>query len=482
MIKKIVFQTLIYGLSSSLIKILPFFLTPLLAIKFSPQEYAIFVNFYSVIGIISVILTHGMETTILRFSNNVDYDKNNVISNAFFSVFIIGFIFLLFSWNFSIELAIAFKTPNQVLFLKWFILVLFFDALSSILFTKLRLEQKIKKFISIKIINSVLYFLLVLFFILFLREKYINLFHIDLGIGYTFLANLIASIITFFFLFNELFRINFTFNFLLYKKMILYSFPIMISGLAGIINESIDRQLLKYFLPLHSSNLLIGIYGACYKFSSIIILFKTAYILSIEPIIFSNVNNTINSKEKYALLMDFFVIVISLILLFILANISWIKLLLIPNSQYYVGISIVPIILVGTVFFVIYLNLSIWYKINDKTYYGALISIIGSIITIVINCIFIPRFNFYASAIATLFSYFFMMILSYFIGQKNYPIPYNIKKIITYLGLSITCGLITFYFFNQNFWIGNSFLLFVIFIIYKNELPFIKKYIFLKKK
>lgn len=479
MIKKIISQSLIYGFSALIVKILPFFLTPLLAIKFDPKEYAIFVNFYSGIGIISVLLTHGMETTIFRFSN-LNYDKNKVISNAFYSVVVSGIIFLLLATIFDLELAIAFKTPNEVLFLKWFIWVLFFDALSAILFTKLRLEEKIKKFAWIKIMNSVLYFVLVLFFILFLREKNINLYKFDLGVGYTFLANLIASSITFFFLIGELTSINLTFNFLLYKKMILYSLPIMIAGLAGIINESIDRQLLKYFLPLNLSNLSIGIYGACYKFASIITLFKTAYMLGVEPFIFSNVNN-VNSKEKYAILMKFFVIGMSLILLFILANISWIKLLLIPNRQYYLGISIVPIILIATVFLGIYLNLSIWYKINDQTYYGALISIIGSFITIFINCIFIPKFNFYASAIATLISYFIMMVFSYFCGQKKYPIPYNINKLIMYLGISIIFGLITFYFFHQNVWIGNCCLLFTFFIIYKKELPFIKKYIFNKK-
>lgn len=480
MIKKILSHSLVYGLSSFIIKLLPFFLTPFLSGKFDPKEYSVFINFYSVIGIISVILTHGMETTILRFSN-LCYDKNKVIGNAFFSVLFIGIIFLLLGFVFNIEFSVFFKTPNQTLFIKWFILVLFFDALSSILFTKLRLEQKIKKFTCIKIINSLLYFILVIFFILFLREKIINLYNIDFGIGYTFLANLITSGFTFFFLITELFLVKFTFNFFLYKKMILYSFPIMIAGLAGIINESIDRQLLKYFLPLNSSNFLIGIYGACYKFSSIITLFKTAYMLGIEPFIFSDINNT-NYKKKYAILMKLFIITIALIFLFITANISWIKLLIIPNPKYYIGISIVPIILIGTIFLSIYLNLSIWYKVNDQTYYGAVISIIGSFITIIINCFFIPKFHFYASAFATLVSYFCMMVFSYLWGQKKYPIPYDIRKLMIYLAMSITLGLISFYFFNQNIWIGNFFLLFVFLIIYKTELPLLKSIFFKKNK
>lgn len=479
MIKKILSHSLIYGFSSFIIKLLPFFLTPFLSGKFDPKEYAVFINFYSAISIISVFLTHGMETTILRFSN-LSYDKNKVIGNAFFSVLFIGVIFLLLSFFFNVKIAIAFKTPHQILFIKWFIWVLFFDSLSAILFTKLRLEEKIKKFTLIKLINSLLYFVLVLFFVLFLREKKINLYKVDLGIGYTFLANLISSCFTFILLITDLSSLNITFNFFLYKKMILYAFPIMIAGLAGIINESIDRQLLKYFLPLSSSNLLIGIYGACYKFSSIITLFKTAYMLGIEPFIFSDIQNK-NYKKKYAILMKFFVITISLVFLFIIANISWMKLLLIPNPKYYIGIPIVPIILIGSIFLGIYLNLSIWYKVNDQTYYGAFISIVGSFITIMINYFFIPKFNFYASAFATLVSYFCMMVVSYCWGQKKYPIPYDIQKLIIYLGMSIILGLIIFYFCNQNIWIGNFSLLFVSFVIYKIEFPLLKS-IFFKKK
>lgn len=475
MIKKLISQTLIYGITSVTVKILPFLLTPILTIVFDPKEYAPFINFYSAAGIISVLITHGMETTIFRFAN-LDYDKSKVIGNAFLSVLVVGILFLLLSLTFNVELAIAFRSSEQVLFLKWFIWVLFFDSLSAVLFVRLRVEEKIKKFAWIKMINSILYFSLVLFFVVFLREKFHILYQIKWGIGYTFLANLIASGFVFILLSSELFSLNFTFDATLYKKMTIYAFPIMIAGLAGIINETIDRQFLKYLLPNNISEFEIGVYGVCCKFAIIITLFKTTYLLGVEPFIFSQAKNE-NPQRRYAILMKFFVIIMSVILLFILANLSWIKFLFIPNPKYYIGIPVVPIILIGTVFLGVYLNLSIWYKINDQTYYGALISIIGAFITILVNWIFIPKFGFYASAVATLLSYWVMMIFSYFLGQKKYPIPYNTRKLVLYLGISIILGLINFYGLNQNIIIGNIFLLILLLLIYKIELPFVKKYI-----
>lgn len=477
-------ETFIYGLSNIFIKLPPFLLTPFLSKIFDPIEYSPFVNFYSAIGIISVFLLHGMETTIFRFAN-LNQNKDQVISNAFLSVLFVGIFFLFFFLYFNIEIAIAFKTSNQIMFINWFVWILFFDSLSAIFFVKLRLEKKIKKFTYIKFIHGFLYFFLVLFFILVIRKKIYDLYELDLGIGYTFLSNLIVSIIIFILLSTELFSFNLKFNFKLYKKMIIYAIPIMIAGLAGIINESIDRQFLKYLLPSSNALFQIGVYGACYKFSSIITLFKTAYFLGIEPFLFSQKRNQ-NTKIKYAILMKYFIIIISLILLFILANLSWIKILLIPNKKYYIGLSIVPIILIATIFLAIYLNLSIWYKITNKTYYGAIISLFGTLITIFINIFFIPKFSFYASAVATLISYFSMMLLSYFLGQKKYPIPYNTRKLIIYLSFSIFFGLVNFYIFNQNIWTGNFLLLFFIFIVYKIEISFMTKYVqkytFIKNK
>lgn len=465
-------------MSSLVIKLPNFLLTPILTKIFNPKEYAPFINFYSVAGIISILLTHGMETSILRFAN-LNYDKKKVIGNAFLSILLIGIIFLIFSLLFSKELSIAFKTPDQIIFFIWFVWILFFDSLSAVLFAKLRLEEKIKKFVLIKIINSILYFILVLFFVVFLQEKIPSFYRNDWGVGYTFLANLMISISIFFSLFSELFSLNFNLNISLYRKMIAYSLPITIAGLAGIINETIDRQFLKYLLPINTSEFQIGIYGACYKFATIITLFKTAYLLGIEPFIFSQMQKQ-NSKKKYAILMKFFIIAMSVILLFILSNLSWIKFLFIPNSNYYSGISIVPIILIGTIFFAIYSNLSIWYKVNSHTYYGVYISIFGASITIIINWLFIPVFGFFASAIATLLSYFSMMLISYFLGQKKYPIPYNTRKLILYLSISILLGLFNFYILNQNVWTGNFCFFILLFFIYKTELPFMKR-IFLKK-
>ncbi|MCB9202406.1 MAG: oligosaccharide flippase family protein [Flavobacteriales bacterium] len=475
MYKKLFSQTAVYGLSSVIVKVLPFLFTPIISRIFDPAAYSPFVDFYSAAGIISVLLTHGMETTIFRFSN-MNFDKAKVLSNAFMSVFTVGIVFLITSLIYKNEMAIAFRAKNHVLFLVWFFWILFFDAISAVLFVKLRLEEKVRKFAIIKIINSVLYFVLVIFFIVIAKNYIPSIYNNDWGVGYTFLSNLIASGLTLFLLLSELKTFQFHLDRKLYKKMIVYAIPIMIAGLAGIINETIDRQFLKYLLPEETADFDIGVYGACYKFATIITLFKTAYLLGIEPFIFAQAKNE-NPQKKYAVLMQFFVITISVILLFLLTNIYWIKFLFIPNEKYYVGIKIVPFILIGTVFLGIYLNLSIWYKINNKTVYGAIISVVGAIITILINVYFISKYSYFASAIATLLSYFVMMVISYFWGQKQYYVPYDIKKFFIYVGFSIIFGLVNFYVLNQNVISGNVFLVILLIIIYILEKNTIKQYI-----
>ena len=227
----------------------------------------------------------------------------------------------------------------------------------------------------------------------------------------------------------------------------------MIAGLAGIINQTMDRQFLKYLLPTDTANHQIGIYGAVYKIATFIVVFRQAYQLGIEPFLFSSFKND-NSKKTYTVLMDIFVICNCLIFLWLITNISWISNLYLNNPLYHEGIELIPYLMLGAIFLGIYLNLSIWYKLSDQTIVGLYISVIGAFITILINYIFIPKYGYWASAFASLITFFCMMVISYIWGRIKYPIPYNISKICLYLGFSSGLGFISFYFFRENYFIG----------------------------
>lgn len=247
-----------------------------------------------------------------------------------------------------------------------------------------------------------------------------------------------------------------------------YSWPITIAGLAGVVNETMDRQFLKYLLPDGTNTEQMAIYGAVCKIVTFLTLFRQAYLLGIEPFFFSHAKSE-NSGKSYAKLMDMFVIVNCVILLALCVNLNWLAKMYLANPAYNEGIPIVPIVLIAAVFLGIYLNMSVWYKLSDKTIFGAYLSVLGAIVTIVINVRFIPEYGYWASTWGTFFSYFAMMAVSYFLGQYFYPIPYHLKKITLYLGVSILFSLFSFYVLKGNLFIGNSLLILFLAIVAYNE-------------
>lgn len=466
MYKKLLGQTAIYGLSTVVIRLFPFVISPFVTHAFGPKALAPFIDFYSVAGIIIVLLSHGMETTFFRFAEKEPHTKK-LISTATLSVAGASLLFMAVCFLFRYQLADAFKTPDQVKLLTMMLFVLGLDGLATMPFVMLRKTGRPKKYAMIKIANGVINFLLVLFFIVVLpyygESGLLGLrYSKSFGIGYVFLANLVASAVTFLLLFQELKPVSIkSFDWDLWKKMMAYSWPITIAGLAGVINETMDRQFLKYLLPDGINTEQMAIYGAVCKLVTFITLFRQAYLLGIEPFFFSHAKNE-NSGQSYARLMDMFVIVNTVILLFICANLSWIAKYYLANPDYNEGIPIVPLVLMAAVFLGIYLNMSVWYKLADKTIYGAYFSVLGAAITVVVNFYFIPRYSYWASAWATFLSYFSMMAVSYFLGQKYYPVPYNMKKIIGYLGISILFSCISFYVLKGSLIWGN--ILFLIFL------------------
>jgi O-antigen/teichoic acid export membrane protein len=283
-------------------------------------------------------------------------------------------------------------------------------------------------------------------------------------VGYVFVANLIASILTFLLLIPELLQLKFKLDKHLLLEMFGYSWPVLIANLSFIINENIDKIFLGHLLPAAISDAQVGIYGACCKIAIFLSIFNMAFRLGAEPFFFNHAKNE-NAGKTYALIMNYFILAISLIFVGIVANIEILKHFI--QERYWVGLDVVPILLFGYVSLGIYMNLSIWYKLSDQTKFGLYISGVGAILTIVLNIVFIPKYGFMASAWISLVAYTSMMILSYILGQKNYPIPYNVKRNIGYLSLSVLLVILSFVVFKRNLIVGNVlFMLFGLLILY----------------
>ena len=306
-----------------------------------------------------------------------------------------------------------------------------------------------------------------------------SLYTENFEVGYIFVSNIIASLLTFIALSPNYFHVNWNFDFNLWKRMMRYALPIMVAGIAFAINEQSDKILLGKWLPAKIAEAEVGVYSACYKLGLFMVLYRTAYTLGIEPFIFSHAKNE-NAPQTYATITKYFVIFGSFILLSVIVFADIFKYFMIRDSSYWEAMKVVPLIILANFFLGIYTNLSVWYKLIDKTYIGAYISIVGAIVTLVLNFLLIPTMSYYGSAIATIAAYGTMMGISYFLGNKYYPIPYDIKKISRYLGLSILFSIISFYYFRENYFVGIPLLLAFMYFIYHNEKETLNK--ILKRK
>lgn len=472
--KKLFGQTAIYGISSVLVRIFPFLIAPIVTKAFGPTASSPFVDWYSIAGVVTVFLTHGMETSFFRFAQEENMDKKTLVSTTSLSIITIGLLYLGLGYVFREELAHAFETPDQVDFLIIFLFILSFDAFSTIPSAVLRLEGRPILYMLSKVIGAVVYYFLVVFFIKWLPQfpdGFLGIkYNPKIGVGYVFIANLVQSMVTLCIVGKEFVNFSFQkFNFSLWKRIMNYSWPIMVAGLAGIINQTLDRQFLKYLLPDREARHQIGVYGAVYKIATFITVFRQAYQLGIEPYFFSSFKDKTNHKT-YAVLMDVFIICNCLIFMGIMVNLQWISEKYLRNPLYYEGIEIIPIVMLGALFLGIYLNLSIWYKLSDQTRIGLYISIIGAAITTLINLLFIPKYGYWASATAALVTFSSMMIISYIWGKIKYPIPYHTSKVLIYLMVSVGLSMISFYYFRTQYWVGNLFfILFILGVFFKER-------------
>ncbi len=451
-IRKLASQTAIYGLSSIIGRFLNYLLVPLhtSAAVFTLEQYGIITEMYAYVSVLVILLTYGMETAFFRFYTREELDKNKVYSTALWSVMITTASFIFLCYIFAQPIANGLHYNNHKEYVIWFAIIVGLDAVSSVALAKLRALHKAVNFAFINLSNVAINIGLNLFFLAYCMPMYksgnINwlvetFYNPNIGVGYVFIANLIASIVKFLLLIPYYFDLKFGVNKSYLKQMLIYGLPLLFAGLAGIINETLDRIMLKQMLIDDLGEVktleLIGIYGAVYKISIIITLFIQAFRFAADPFFFAQEKEK-NSKETYSKVMTYFVIVCAIIFLGVMLYIDVIK-YFITNDAYWVGLHIVPYLLFANIFLGIYYNQSIWYKLSGQTMYAVYLAIFGAAITITLNIIWIPLINYTGSAYATFICYGSMMIVSYFLGQKYYPVPYKIGKIIFYLGSAWLC-------------------------------------------
>ncbi|MCW3084974.1 MAG: polysaccharide biosynthesis protein [Bacteroidetes bacterium] len=450
-LKKLASQTAIYGLPTIIGRLLSYLLTPLYTYNFSTGEYGVVTSAYAYVSFLLVLLTYGMETALFRFSQS-EPDKQKVYTTSLISLFFSSTSFILLVFIFATPIAGSIRFTGHPEYVIWFAIILGTDAFAAVPFAKLREQGKAKRFAFVKTVNICVYVGLNLFFILFCRnvspdsflKPFVDLvYNPKIGIGYIFISNLIASIVTLVLLSPEILKVRYVFDSPLWKKMMRYALPLLIAGLAGMVNETLDRILLTHMLPEKEAMSQTGIYGACYKVSIIMTIFIQTFRFAAEPFFFSHSTEK-DATKTYADIMKYFVIVCSLIFLGTMLNIHWIQYFA-GSAAFRTGISVVPILLMANFCLGIYYNQSIWYKLTGQTHYGALLAIFGAVITIVLNIYWIPRIGYMGCAWATLICYASMMVASYFMGNKHYPVNYDLKRILGYMGLSVTLyGLSTF--------------------------------------
>lgn len=477
-LKKLFQQTAIYGLATVLPRMLSFILVPLYTSVMATGLYGEVNIIFAWFAIFNVFLAYGMETAFFRFFNKAE-NKNVVITTSLISILGTTAAFAALALLFQHSLADLLGMEAKYI---WYVVVILsLDALVIIPFAWLRATEKPMRYAVIKISNVALNLILNVFFLLLLPkiakenpEGFFGwMYRPDFEISYILISNLIASGITLLLMLPLYLKGKYVFDGDLWKRMMHYAWPVLIAGIAFTINEVFDRIMLENLLPDDIAESEIGKYSACYKLGLFMTLFATAFRMGIEPFFFSHAG-TENPQKTYAQITNYFVVLGSIILLAVVVYADVLKVIIVRDKAYWEAMDIVPPIVLASFFLGIYHNLSVWYKVTDKTRYGAFISIVGAIITIGINFVFIPKYGYMASATATLLAYGTMMVLSYYFGRSRYPIPYNFRKILFYLGTSILFSALSFYVFDRNLYIGSVLLLLFLGLVYKLENDILK--------
>ncbi|MBQ9312935.1 MAG: oligosaccharide flippase family protein [Bacteroidales bacterium] len=449
-IKKLAGQTAVYGIPTIIGRFLNYFLVPLYTYNIATSDYGMVSELYAYVAFLMIVLTYGMETAFFRFSQ--EYDKNKVYNTAMLSLCVSTALFLLITFCCLNPICKGLEYENHRSYIVIFLLILAIDALKAIPYAFLRRENKPKRFAFVKtcdIFSNILFnlFFIVLCPILYKQNLSLVTFWFNPNdlVFYIFLSNLFACAIAMILLTPEYRKLRFDFDFSLLKKMLAYGFPVMIGGLAGMVNETFDRIALKHLVstPESLTNVQeisnykmsqIGIYGACYKLSIVISLFIQAFKFAAEPFFFSKMKKQ-DAKQSYATVMNAFVLFLCFIFLMVMGYLDIFQYFM--GKDYREGLVVVPILLMANIFLGIYYNLSIWYKVTDKTKWGAWISLMGAAVTLIGNAVLVPRFSYVGAAITTLVCYVFITIVCYLLGQKYYRVNYQLGKIFFFIFFAV---------------------------------------------
>jgi O-antigen/teichoic acid export membrane protein len=452
--KKLVSQTAIYGVSSIVGRVLNTLLTPIYTTYFAAADFGIVTGLYAYVSFLNVVFTYGLETTFFRFASQPGADRrqvyNRLLSLLLLSSVVLGGLLFLLAGPLLASLGVA---PGHEQFAQWMIITLALDAVAALPFARLRLENKARRFAFLRLANIGLTMAFNLLFIVVcpvvlrsapgsglaaLQPFVTSFYNPSLGVGYVFVANLLASACTLVLLVPQLQGFRFQWPRLPFLRPVLaYALPLALMGLAGMVNEMLDRVMLPTWLPANfyaglSPLGAAGVYGACYKLSIFMSLVTQAFRYAAEPFFFSQSTEK-NSPITFALVLKWFTLCCAFIFVGISLNLSWIAPLLLRQASYRSGLAVVPILLLANLFLGVYYNLSVWFKLTDKTYYGTYIGAAGAVLTIVLNFLLIPVLGYMGCAWATLACYFMMAALCWWLGERHFPVPYPVKRILLWL-------------------------------------------------
>lgn len=428
-LKRLAGDTVLYGLGSILPKFLNFLLVRLHTKVFLPAEYGVISYLYSYVSFINVIFMFGMETAYFRFATKPGADENKIFNLAQTVVISISLISSIVLISLADPIAEGLDIKGKSNFIVWIVIILFIDSAVAIPFARLRLQKRPLQYALGRILNILILVGLNVYFLNYAYDA-------SIGVAFVFMANLAANAFYLVFFLKTLIKWRPEYDKEISSTMFSYGYPIMITGLAGMTNENFSRLTLKWWLPENfypgkTSEYALGVFSACYKFSMIMSLVIQAFRYAAEPFFFSNAEDK-NSPQLFAKVNHYFVIVCCIILVGVSINLDLLKYFL-GQKSYWEGLTVVPVLLLGYLFLGIYFNMSVWFKLIDKTYFGTIIAIGGAIITFAANYILIPHLGYMGSSWATLICYFSMTVACYLFGQKFYPIPYRILKDLGYI-------------------------------------------------
>jgi O-antigen/teichoic acid export membrane protein len=449
-LKKLANQTATYGLSSILGRFLNYLLVPIYTGVFAPDQYGISNYFYALISFGTVLFTYGMETAFFRFYQAVE-DKPRVFATTLWSILLSSVLLAGLIFAFAAPLAKWTNQAGRTLYFQFTAIILAADAIATIPFAWLRQQDEAMRFAKLRLLGigvniglNLLFYILIPYFSKRGLIAPLDSFETTIGqagasVRWMFIANILSSLVVLPFFAKEFKMLRFGFDTKLWRTMLQYAYPLIFMGLAGMINETLDRILLKNLIADPTqADYQIGIYGANYKLSIIITLFIQAFRFAAEPFFFSQAKSAgEDSKQTNARVMQYFILVCATIFVVVMLYLDIFK-YFIRTPEYWQGLHVVPILLLANLFLGAYYNLSIWYKLTDHTKLGALVTAIGAAITLILNYLWIPHYGYLGSAWATLICYFSMAVISYVLGQKYYPVPYPLRRIFAYLALALS--------------------------------------------